>query len=68
MTYTAFNLKLRDLKLGMHVVLTLFYSMKTADCTYLTYFLIFKHLKRVGKISSRSDLDSFLYSPDLDRA
>ena len=50
MTYTAFNLKLRDLKFDMHVVLTLFYSMKTADYTYLTYFLIFKDLKRVGKI------------------
>ena len=41
--------------------------MKTADYTYLTYFLIFKHLKRVGKIKSRLDLDPFLYSPDLER-
>ena len=29
-----------NLKFGMHVVKTLFYFMKPADCTYYTYFLI----------------------------
>ena len=45
----------------MRVVKTLFYFMKPADYTYYTYFLIFRRLKRVGSVLSRSDLDPFLY-------
>ena len=45
----------------MRVVKTLFYFMKPADYTYYTYFLIFRRLKRVGSVLSRSELEPFPY-------
>ena len=38
---------------------TVFYSMGPADYTYNTYFCIYKVLKRLGSILSRSELDPF---------
>ena len=35
--------------------------MKPADYTYYTYFMIFRRLKRVGSVLSRSELDPFRY-------
>ena len=35
--------------------------MKPVDYTYYTYVLIFRRLKRVGSVLSRSELDPFLY-------
>ena len=62
MTYICFILKPCDLKLGMHVLKTLLFLMKSTDYTYYTYFfLFFKRLKRVGSVLSRSELDPFLY-------
>ena len=60
MTYIIFILKPCALKFGMHVVKTVFYFMKPADYTYYTHF--FRHLKRVGSVSSKSELDPFLLS------
>ena len=61
MTFISIILKPCDLKFGMHVVKILFYAMKLADYTYDTNFLIFRSLKRVGSVLSRSELDPFLY-------
>ena len=56
LTYISFILKPCDLKFGM----TLFYFMKPARCRlYILHILCL--LKRVGSVSSRSDLDPFLY-------
>ena len=50
-----------DFKFGMHVVKQLFYFMKPVGYTYSTNLLIFRRLKRVGSVLSRSELDPFLY-------
>ena len=62
MTNISFILKPCDLKFGMHAIKTLFYFMKPADDTYYTYFLIFKRLKRVGSVLSRSELDIWYHT------
>ena len=61
MTNISFILKSCDLKFGNHVVKTLLFFMKPADYTYYAYF-IFRRLKRLGSVFSRSVLDPFLYS------
>ena len=61
MTHISFILKPCDLKFGRHVVKTFLYLLKPADYTYYTYFMVFRRLKRVGSILSRSEFDSFLY-------